>query len=405
MNHSDQILVAQLGARTHYAVPRILHQKGILQHLYTDICATQGWPKYLKLIPEQFQPKAVARLAGRIPQSLPNKLITAFSNFGLEYVRRLQKAKSDSEVIQTYLWGGETFCKLILDRGLNGTGVYTFNSAGLEILTAAKAKGIKAVLEQTIAPYQIQYELLQQEQQLHPDWEDPIEKTKYHQQYIDRENQEWEAADLILCGSEFVKESIQKCNKKVKQFAVVPYGVSNQFPLSQHESTRKGKLRVLTVGSVGLRKGFPYVLEAAKRLKEQAIFRAVGPIQVSFGARVSLEENLQLMGQIPRSQVQKHFEWADIFLLPSICEGSATVTYEALAYGLPVIATPNTGSIIRDDIDGYIVPIRDVDSIVEKIELLISQPQKLADMRQNAIERSVYGSIDSYAERLTKIFS
>ena len=404
MNNKSQILVAQLGARAHYAVPQILYQQSMLEHFYTDLCATQGWPKYLRLIPQALQPKAIARLAGRVPHSLPTKLITAFSNFGFEYVRRLRQAKSGSERIKTYLWAGKTFGKLILDRGLRGTGVYTFNTAGLNILTAAKNRGMKAILEQTIAPYQIQYQLMQQEQDLHPGWEPPLENTSYHQEYIERENQEWEAADLIVCGSKFVRESIQKCHQHPKQFAVIPYGVSGKFILPPPQKPlHRGILRILTVGSVGLRKGSPYVLEAAKRLQGKAIFRMVGPIHVSPSAKASLQANLELVGQVPRAQIRQHFDWADIFLLPSICEGSATVTYEALACGLPVIATPNTGSIVRDNIDGYIVPIRDVDSIVNRIELLISQPEKLADMSQRASERAIYGNLDSYAQRLTEV--
>ncbi|NJL52352.1 MAG: glycosyltransferase family 4 protein, partial [Hydrococcus sp. SU_1_0] len=117
------------------------------------------------------------------------------------------------------------------------------------------------------------------------------------------------------------------------------------------------------------------------------------------GATALLHENLELVGQIPRSQIKEHFAWADVFLLPSICEGSAIATYEALACGLPVIATPNTGSIVRDGLDGYIIPIRDVDAIVDKLELLITQSELLEKLRTQAMNRSLYGSFQNYSER------
>src|SRR5208283_380502 len=110
-------------------------------------------------------------------------------------------------------------------------------------------------------------------------------------------------------------------------------------------------LRVLTVGTVGLRKGSPYVLEAAKQLTGKAVFRMVGGIGVTREAETQLREHLELTGAVSRNEIAKHFEWADVFLLPSICEGSATVTYEALAHGLPVICTPNTGSVVRDGME------------------------------------------------------
>lgn len=397
---STKFTVAQLGARGHYAVPRTIYQQGMLEHFYTDICAVKGLPKYLRLIPSQLQSKSLARLTGRIPEPIPHQLITAFSGFGFEYARRLRQAKSTVEITKIFLWAGKTFGQLVLKQGLRGNGVYTFNTAGLEILQAAKQQGLKTIMSQTIAPHDIEYSLLRQEQELHPYWEEPIEKNQYRPEYIKREQQEWQYADTILCGSEFVKEGIAQCGGPVERCVVIPSGVNFPSQLS-FPAPRRGDtaLRVLTIGSVGLRKGSPYVLEAAKKLKGKAIFRMVGPVGVSEKAAASLQANLELVGQVPRSQIQQHYSWADVFLLPSICEGSAMASYEALAFGLPVIATPNTGSIVRDGLDGYIVPIRNVDAIVEKLELLISQPELLQKLAKQAIKRSFYGSLPSYSER------
>lgn len=399
MNDLPSFTVAQLGARGHYAIPRILYQDNILEHFYTDICAVKGWPKYLRLIPPQLQSKSLARLTGRVPHQLPTKLITAFSGFGFEYVRRLRRTFSVSEVTQTFLWAGKTFNRLVLQQGLRGTGIYTFNTAGLELLQAAKKNGLTAIMEQTIAPHQIEYSLLQEEQELHPDWSEPMQKDEYRQEYIDREQQEWSQADTILCGSEFVRDSIQQCGGPVERCLVVPYGVDTKFQVLP-KIPHNGPLRVLTIGSVGLRKGSPYVLETAKRLKGKAVFRMVGPINVSAQAVSSLQEQLELVGQVPRSQIYQHYAWADVFLIPSICEGSATVTYEALACGLPVITTPNTGSIVRNNIDGYIVPMRDVDAMIAKLDFLSSNKEQLSKMSQRALEQSIFGSLDQYKQRL-----
>ena len=398
----QKLLVAQLGARGHYAIPRILHQAKMLEHFYTDICAVKGLPKYLRLIPPQLQSKSLARLTGRVPHQLPTKSITAFSGFGFEYVQRLRKAFSASEVTKTFLWAGKTFNRLVLQQGLSGTGIYAFNTAGLEILQTARQQGLLTIMEQTIAPHEIEYNLLQAEQELHPGWSEPIQKNEYRQEYIDREQQEWSQADIILCGSEFVRDSIGKCGGPIERCLVVPYGVDTKFqvpPKTFHNRT----LRVLTVGSVGLRKGSPYVLEAAKRLEGKAVFRMVGPINVSVQAASSLQEHVELVGQVPRSQIYQHYAWADVFLLPSICEGSAVATYEALACGVPVITTPNTGSIVRNNIDGYIVPIRDVDAIVSKLELLISQPKLLKQINTEALKISEFGSLASYQTRLLHV--
>lgn len=404
MTNKTKILVTQLGARHNYAIPYILHQQRILEYFYTDICAVKGLPKYLSLIPERFQNKSIRRLTSRIPHGVPSNLITAFSGFGFEYTQRLRKARSSSEFTKIFLWAGKTFGKLILNQGLGGTGVYTFNTAGLEILQAAKRQGIKTIMEQTIAPNQIEYQLLQEEQELHSGWEEHIRDDEYRNEYIEREKQEWEQADLILCGSEFVRDGIRKCGGPTERCAVVPYGVDSRFHLLP-KAPHQGLLRVLIVGTVGLRKGIPYVLEAAKRLKGKATFRVVGPIQVTAAATSALQEHLELVGQVPRSKITAHYTWADIFLLPSICEGSATATYEALACGLPVIATPNTGSIVEDGINGFIVPVRDVNAIVEKLDLLCAQPELLTIMSQEASLHSTIRSFTQYKNKLIKALS
>lgn len=391
-----RIIVAQLGARMHYAIPRMLHRAGMLEHFYTDICAVKGWPSLLRSLPSRLQPAGLKRLLGRVPKGVPPEKITAFTSFGWEFYWRQAKAKNLSDFINVLLWAGNEFCNLILKRGFGqATGVYTFNGAGLELLQAAKAQGLRTIMEQTIAPFFIEQQLMLEEQQAFPDWELPLLDDLFSGQYSKREQAEWQFADLILCGSEFVREGIAACGGPVERCAVVPYGVDVRFsPIARQP--HEGPLRVLTVGAVGLRKGSPYVLEAAKQLKGMAEFRMAGSVQVLPKAESELREHLELTGTIPRTEILSHYAWADVFLLPSLCEGSATVVYEALATGLPVICTPNTGSIVRDGVDGFIVPVRDAKAIAECIDRLAKDASLLAKMRGVAAESYERISLERY---------
>ena len=94
-----------------------------------------------------------------------------------------------------------------------------------------------------------------------------------------------------------------------------------------------------------------------------------------------------------------------MFFLPSLCEGSATVCYEALAAGLPVITTPNAGAVIRHGIEGYIVPIRDVNATVECLERLALNPDLLAVMSEAAVARAAEFTIACYGRRLLQELS
>jgi hypothetical protein len=402
----SQFIVAQLGARMHYAVPCILHAAGMLEHFYTDFSTETGWTQMLNWIPAALQPAAVRRLLGRSPKGVPRTKVTAFNALGLEYARRLRRSECTSDCTEAFLWAGRAFCNLVLARGLgNANGVYTFNSAGLELLQRARMEGLRAVMEQTIAPKRVELQLLRDEASRFPGWEASTENAGASA-YCDREEEEWKSADLILCGSEFVRDGIAQCGGPVEKSVVVPYGVDvtktkTESGKEKAERSTFSPLRVLTVGSVGLRKGSPYVLEAARQLKGKAQFRMVGSIGVEYGAEVKLREHLELIGPVPRSELARHFDWADVFLLPSLCEGSATVTYEALAYGLPVICTANTGSVVRDGVEGFVIPIRDAAAIVDKLRKLLDDSELLGRMSANGAIRAKEFTVAKYGGHLT----
>jgi glycosyltransferase involved in cell wall biosynthesis len=408
----------------HYAVPRILSEAKLLERFYTDLGLTEAWVRMIDLVPVSWRPGAVRRLLSRVPGGIASEQMVAFNTFGCEYARRRRLAKTSADQTAAFLWAGREFCRRVLEQGLgDASGVYCFNSAGLEILQHAQREGRKAVMEQTIAPKRIEQELLEAERVRFPEWEGASGKDRLASEFIEREEAEWQASNVILCGSEFVREGIQLCGGPVEKCVVVPYGVDVAFQgvesrrhavgeaaekdticsacfHSKFESEKHRPLRVLTVGVLGLRKGSPYVLQAAKQMGGAATFRMVGASGVTHVAQNKLSDEVHIVGSVPTSAIREHFAWADVFLLPSICEGSATATYEALAYGLPVICTPNTGSVVRDGVDGFIIPPRDVEAITGRLELLRSQPELRATIGSNARARAADFTVGTYGRRL-----
>ena len=398
-----KVLVAQLGARMHYAVPRLLHQAGCLEHFYTDLCALKGWPSLLRAIPKRWRPARLERLLTREPTGVAQNKITAFTGFGWEYACRLKQARDTNERNQAYLWAGEKFCQRVIRAGFGGADmIYGFNSASLELLREGRRRGLRGVVEQTITPRRIEWRLLEEEEAAFPDWEPPLD-TRGFEEYCAREEAEWQAADLVLCASEYVRGGILNSGGDPGQCAVVPYGFDSanlRGIVRQLRADRAGPLRVLTVGSVGLRKGSPYVLEAARQMKNRVQFRMVGPLQVSDAVERDLRQHVEITGIVPRSEIHHHYAWADVFLLPSLCEGSATSTYEALAYGLPTLCTPETGSVVCDGEDGFIFPARQTAAIVERLERLAGDVKLLAWMSANAEHHSRDYTLARYGERL-----
>jgi glycosyltransferase involved in cell wall biosynthesis len=398
-------IVAQLGARRHYAVPRILHESGILERLYTDICAVKGWPRALRAVPDGLQPTSLKRLLGRVPRGIPSEKITAFTGFGMLYERRRRRARTAAQSMTLHLWAAQRFCqKVISNGGISASGVYTFNGAGLELLQRAADNGLPRIIEQTSAPTEVQRRLLELEEARFPEWKMTCEGALSLNAWSTRERQEWAISDRIVCGSEFVRTGIAQCGGPVDRCVVVPYGVENRFECPIR-AAHNGPLRVLTVGTIGLIKGSPYVLAAAVRLGTAARFRICGTLNAPAPVIKELDKRVELMGRVPRTDIKAHLEWADVFLLPSVSEGSATVIYEALTAGLPVICTPNTGSIVRDGVNGIIVPSGDVDAIVATLERLASSRATLAEFQENVRLTVRDASLEAYSQRLIAAIS
>jgi glycosyltransferase involved in cell wall biosynthesis len=290
----------------------------------------------------------------------------------------------------------------VLRQGFRGAdALFTYTSAGLELMTAARVAGMRTVMEQIIAPRPVELNIMRAEEDAFPDWQAREDQDDLLQIYHDRERAEWAAADVIICGSEFVRDGIAACGGPVDRCVILPYGVELSLPYRDRIS-RPGPLRVLTVGA-GLRKGTPYILEAARRLANVAEFRLIGALG-SKEALAKVSEHIEFLGMVPRSEMLQHFEWADVFLLPSLCEGSPLAVYEALNCGLPVICTPNTGSVVRDDRDGFIVPIRDADAIVDRLERLAASPELRREMSRSAYEQGRSFGPDIYKERIRALF-
>lgn len=402
MNPKHCFLVAQLGARMHYAIPRMLHESGMLDRFYTDICAVKGWPRFLAMIPNAMQPVGLRRLLGRVPHGVPRKKISALTSLGWAYSRTRAKQTDADRAAEIHIDFGKKFCEAILQNGLGqATATYTFNSAGLELMRVAKQLGLKTVMEQTIAPRAMELELLKESARRYPEWAQAVSSSQNIQAFISREEEEWQVADLILCGSEFVRDGIARRGGAVDKCRVVPYGVDKCFQVNR-SLRHSGPLRVLTVGQVELRKGSPVVWEAVGMVGKQASFRMVGSSVLSVEVLSQRPANVELVGSIPRGEIVQHYRWADVFLLPSLCEGSATVTYEALMAGLPVICTENTGSIIEDGVTGFIVPIFDPVNVAERLLFLSRQQGRLATMSKAARNCIQSIEISSYQQRLLK---
>jgi len=404
-----RMLVAQIGARMHYAIPRIFYEAGILGAFHTDVISTKGWPGIVgRLIPPSMRAAAIKRLLARVPHGVPTNLIRTENDIGIKFAMKLRAAKNATEETGIQLWAGKNFCERVVRRGMESfDGVYVFSADGVEILERAKELGIKRYVEQTVAPHDTYAAVMDEERRRFPDLVDSNAIDLRWREFADREHREWELADTIVCGSTYVRDSIREIAGPgiMDKVVVVSYGVDEKLIATAAPRRKPGKVfNVLFVGLVGFRKGCHYLIEAARRLPKDFHFRFCGNIALPPAYLSRVPSNVELCGIVPRNEMPNQYAWADVFCLPSLLEGSATVTYEAMAAGVPVITTPQSGSIVRDQIDGTIIPAGDVDAIVEALRRARDEgfPEDRPVMRDRPGGPPSY-TLAAYQERLLNL--
>ncbi len=215
---------------------------------------------------------------------------------------------------------------------------------------------------------------------------------------------ELDLADYVMIPSDFVRASFVGEGFPEERLLQVPFGVDvHRFrPVSGRSNH---PFRVLFVGQVGIRKGVPHLLEAWHHLGwYDAELWLVGQVEVAFRPLMRRWERLAKVRLIGYAlDPVALYQQADIFVFPSVEEGSALVTYEALACGLPVVTTPNAGSVVRDGVEGFIVPIRDVATLAGRMEQLRANEHLRREMGKAARARAEEFTWEEYGNRMATI--
>lgn len=388
---NPRIIVAQIGARKHYQEPILFHQWDILDKLYTDFyCGNSLLSKLARngKIYRHF-PKLIKKVIDRYDGNLDHAKVKHFPSLAYKYYQQLKQALP-WEKSKINISVGREFCQKIISDGLgNANVVYGFDGACLELFQYAKSKGLGCILDQTVAERSLILDLLLEEENLWPGWSKyPFQVYDADLELVTRQQEEQNLADKIICGSPFVKDSLVAKGVEKNKILVIPLGRSQQqhLPdlLGNDNQLKEDGLKILFAGSVGLRKGIQYLLQALRKINGEINFtcKVAGSIDIKPEKVTEYSDVCQFLGLVPRSQMKELYAWANVFVLPSICEGSAMVTYEALSWGLPIITTYNTGSIVRDNIDGFIVPIRDSQAIANKLMHLYHNPSMRVDKQE-----------------------
>jgi len=217
------------------------------------------------------------------------------------------------------------------------------------------------------------------------------------------------SADMILVNSEFVKQTFVESGFDKNKIRVVYLGVRKDFYKLKALYEKEKVLNILFTGSFELRKGAEYILKAAQKFDQEGFAYKLTIVGSSSDAEWLLKKypvkHIDIVGHVPQDQLKSYLSSSDVYLFPSLAEGCASSAMEAMAAGLPVIVTNESGLPVIDGRDGLKIPSMSVHHIVESIYRLdndIKLRKILGENAANTIAEKY--SWDLYAQKVTGIY-
>ena len=260
------------------------------------------------------------------------------------------------------------------------TAVHAYEDCSLWQFEEAKRLGKACLYDMPIGYYpaweQTQAKLVQR----YADWLAPGGLPSSRHVRPEQKRREMELADMVLVPSVFVEKSIRAFHPH-KVLTRAPYGVDLDFwrPPTRRKEARP--LRFIFAGQLSLRKGIPMLLEAwNKAALRDAELELVGAWNLSEDKRAALPQGVTWVPPCSREALRARFLSADAFVFPSFFEGFALALLEAMACGLPVIASEVTDPDVLPEGCGRLVPIGDLDALVEALRWFAGHRERLAVM-------------------------
>lgn len=358
-------------------------------------------PKLTALLPGRLRAAVERDLKRRSHAGVDPARVTFQPVPELMYVASTRLKLSAERQLAAIAWRNEVFDSNFAElvRRSNPRFVIGHDSSALRAQRTAQSAGALAILNQVIGHIEAGLDIFAEEARRAPEFAEtlPLPPARV----IDICRREAIEADRVIVPSDYVRDTLSARGVDPACVFVLPYGVDTAR-FRPGPRAPDGKFRVLFVGGLSQRKGIKYLLEAAKRAAIPGMeLVCVGKLAGGEAAFAPYANVFRHVRHVPFHEVHALFQTADVFAYPSLHEGSAFASYEALASGLPVVCTPNTGSVVRDGVEGYLVAPRDVDALVDRFRALHRDPDLRARMATAARARAEEFTWAHYGARLS----
>lgn len=280
------------------------------------------------------------------------------------------------------------------------------SGAGFAAIAEARARGMAVIVDHSIAHPAFLERVLKPECAAagQPFWIAPDDP--FWRQVLD----DCLAADLLLVNSDFVKRSFVEQGMDPDRIAVIYLGVRDDFGGLKQDYATGDRLELLFTGQFGVRKGARHLLAALERLVAEGRdvhLTALGDASEAreMVAASPVASRVTLPGFVPQDRLRDYLARADLYVFPSLAEGCASSAMEALAAGLPVVATAETGLPARHDAEAWIVPPADPEALARGIATLADDPARRARLGRAATAMMAQGfTWEDYGRTLAGLY-
>lgn len=220
-----------------------------------------------------------------------------------------------------------------------------------------------------------------------------------------RKEEEIGMADVVLTYSEFHADGVAVRGVPRENIRIVPLWTDPEFwsPVEEQRARRNSPLRLLFAGGINLRKGVPFLIEAARRLAPAIHLTLVGSLDPDAKACLAgVEDFVTVLPPVTKERLREIYRNHDVLVLPSLGDSFGFVAMEAMACGLPVILTTHCGVPVPDP--SWRVPVMDAGAIAERIRYYLDQRERVAADGARAREFAAAYTPERYRRNIGAIF-
>jgi glycosyltransferase involved in cell wall biosynthesis len=394
-------IVAQLGAREHYAVARGLHRHRRLDSMITDLWVRPGsFIGVTRNLQERFHRGLMdARVRA------PNVRSLAF-----EARSRLRRLTNWDLITQRNDWFQRRvvveLTRICRYYGARKFTLFAYSYAARQLFEFAREHGWLTILGQ-IDPGPMEERLIgglyEGDAANGSNWQ-PAPSA-----YWEHWRSECTLADQIVVNSRWSRDALLQEGVAPAKIRVVPLAcetppAAESFKRVYPEAFTKNRpMRVLFLGQINLRKGISQLFEAIILMHSYPIeFWFVGPIQIRVPAIFKRDVQICWTGPVTRNQAASYYRAADVFVFPTHSDGFGLTQLEAQAWKLPIIASRFCGDVVQEGINGVLLPEISGQAIANVLFHLLRTPTVLREMSERSRLDSRF-SVNSLASVLLSL--